>query len=66
MIIDEIMVGQKQYSSTYRNTVRNTCLFLHVLFLNDHNFINNHPPEVPPDLKLVSNDARSAICYTLR
>jgi hypothetical protein len=28
-------------------------VFLHILFLDDHNFINNHPP----NLKLVSNDA---------
>ena len=30
-------------------------VFLHILFLDDHNFINNHPP----DLKSVSNDAQS-------
>jgi hypothetical protein len=35
------------------NTCRNPRLFPHVLFLDDHNFIKNHPP----DLKLVSNDA---------
>ena len=48
VIIDEIMVVQKQDIFVFLNrTSRNK----HVLFLDDHNFINNHPP----DLKLVSN-----------
>jgi hypothetical protein len=50
MIIDEIMVVQKQ------DILVSECLIQKhedVLFLNDHNFINNHPP----DLKLVPNDA---------
>jgi hypothetical protein len=48
--IDEIMVVQKQEIFVFLNrTSRNK----HVLFLDDHNFINNHPP----DLKLVPNDA---------
>ena len=32
-------------------------VFLHILFLDDHNFISDHPP----DLKLVSNDAPCAL-----
>ena len=35
--------------SSKNNTCISTCLFLHLLFLDDHNFIYNHPP----DLKLV-------------
>jgi hypothetical protein len=50
MIIDEIMVVQKQDIFVFLNrSSRNR----DVLFLDDHNFVNNHPP----DLKLVSNDA---------
>jgi hypothetical protein len=52
MIIDEIMVVQKQDIFVFLNrTSRNK----DVLFLDDNNFINNYPP----DLKLVSksNDA---------
>jgi hypothetical protein len=32
-------------------------VFLHVLFLDDYNFTNNHPPYLKFMLKLVSNDA---------
>ena len=45
----------KLWSSKNR-TSRNRCLFLDVLFVDDHNFINNPPP----DLKLVSDDAPCA------
>jgi hypothetical protein len=42
--------------SVHRGTTGNfwgSDVFLHILFLDDHNFINNHLT----DLKLVSNDA---------
>ena len=50
MIIDEIMVVQKQDMFVSGCPVQK---HKDVLFLDDHNLINNHPP----DLKLVSNDA---------
>jgi hypothetical protein len=37
-------------------------VFLHILFLDYHNFINNHPP----DLKLVSNDAACNLLHALK
>jgi hypothetical protein len=51
MIIYEIMVVQKHAMVVSECPVQK---HKDVLFLDDHNFINNHPP----DLKLVTNDAQ--------
>ena len=49
-ILDSIHVIE---SGTPTGNFLDSGVFLHILFLGGHNFINNHPP----DLKLVSNDA---------